>query len=199
METYEDTVFIIQLVQAWGLWRDQGRWAELAETFTTDGSISVSWFAGAHSDFIERCRATHKQTSPRSKHLVGTPLVRIDGDRAVAETSIQILGRATLSGVAVDNTSYARFLDRLMRTKTGWRIAERVAIYEKDRLDPVVPSADFDRFMALTDFSAIPEPYRYLGYRLVQGGRVLRPDIVIDGSSEAERLLADARMWLSAR
>ena len=191
-----DTVEIVQLVQAWGLRRDQGQWAELARTFTEDGTISVSWFAGPHADFIERCRATHKALSPRSKHLIGMPVVDIEADRAIAETSIQILGRANLEGIAVDNTSYGRFVDRLLRTGGGWRIGSRIAIYEKDRLDPVVPSADFDRFMQETDFSELPEAYRYLGYRLLQGGRQLRPDIVVDGSPEADHLLAETGNWL---
>ena len=191
-----DTVEIVQLVQAWGLRRDQGLWAELARTFTEDGTISVSWFAGPHADFIERCRATHKTLSPRSKHLIGVPVVDIEADRAIAETSIQILGRANLEGIAIDNTSYARFIDRLLRTDGSWRISSRIAIYEKDRLDPVVPSADFDRFMQETDFSALPEAYRYLGYRLLQGGRQLRPDIIVDGSPEADRLLGEASNWL---
>ena len=196
MNRTADTLEIVQLVQAWGLRRDQGQWAELARTFTEDGTISVSWFAGPHADFIERCRATHKALAPRSKHLIGMPVVDIEADRAIAETSLQILGRANLEGIAVDNTSYARFVDRLLRTGGGWRIGSRIAIYEKDRLDPVVPSADFDRFMQETDFSALPEAYRYLGYRLLQGGRQLRPDIIVDGSPEAERLLADAGQWL---
>ena len=196
MNRTADTLEIVQLVQAWGLRRDQGLWAELARTFTEDGTISVSWFAGPHADFIERCRATHKALSPRSKHLIGVPVVDIEADRAIAETSIQILGRANLEGIAVDNTSSGRFVDRLLRTGGGWRIGSRIAIYEKDRLDPVVPSADFDRFMQETDFSALPEAYRYLGYRLLQGGRQLLPDIIVDGSPEAERLLEETGNWL---
>ena len=196
MDRTDDILRIVQLVQAWGLRRDQGLWTDLAETFTEDGTISVTWFAGRHTDFIERCRATHKPLSPRSKHLIGIPVVHVEAERALAETSIQILGRASLAGIAVDNTSYARFVDRLVRTGQGWRIARRTAVYEKDRLDPVVPSPDFDRFMQETDFSALPEAYRYLGYRLLQGGRQLRPDIIVDGSPEADRLLAEAGAWL---
>lgn len=198
MDRIADIVRVTQLVQAWGLYRDQGLWPELASTFTADGAIAVSWFEGSHADFIEACRATHKPRSPRTKHLIGTPVVRIDGDRAIAETSIQILGRATIAGIAVDNTSHARFIDRIVRDGSDWRIAERRAIYEKDRLDPVIPSAAFDRLMSETDFSALPEPYRYLGFRLMEAGRTLRPDILIDGSPEADAALAAAKAWLAA-
>lgn len=192
-----DIVAIAQVIQAWGLWRDQGRWAELAGTFAEEGRISVTWFSGGHDAFIERCKATHKAQSPRSKHQIGLPVVRVDGDRAVCETNVQILGRATIAGVAVDNTSYARFFDRLVRAPDGWRIAERVAIYEKDRFDPVVPSDAFDRWMADTDFSDIPEPYRFLGYRLRESGRSLVDPIVVDGSDAALRLQEDGAAWLA--
>ena len=66
-------------------------------------------------------------------------LVRLDGDRAVAETSIVILVRQGIEGLAVDMTARARFLDRLERRDGTWRILERAAIYEQDRLDPVDP------------------------------------------------------------
>ncbi|MDN2578580.1 nuclear transport factor 2 family protein [Aquibium sp. ELW1220] len=197
MSDVSDTLRVIQLIQAWGFHRDQGSWADLADTFTVDGSIAVTWFCGRHGDFIERCRATHKERSPRGKHLIGVPVVRLAGDKAVAETNVQILGRVSLDGIAVDNTSHARFLDRLVRTGSGWRIARRDAIYEKDRLDPVVPSEAFDRFMRETDFSAVPEPYRYLGYRLLQTGRSLVAGILEDGSPEALAMLEDARSWLA--
>ncbi|WP_339765023.1 nuclear transport factor 2 family protein [uncultured Hoeflea sp.] len=192
-----DIVRISQLIQGWGLFRDQGRWAQLAGTFVPGGTISVTWFAGAIEDFVTASRKQYKAASPRTKHLIGVPVVRVLGERAIAETNIQILGRFEHSDVAVDVTSNARFADRLIRTNDGWRIARRDAVYEKDRMDPVAPGAAFDCFMAGTDFSAIPEPYRYLGYRLITSGRSLQPGIICDGSPEADRLLADADLWLA--
>ena len=41
-----DKMACAELIQAWGLYRDQGRWKELRATFTPDGHISVSWFRG---------------------------------------------------------------------------------------------------------------------------------------------------------
>lgn len=189
---------IVQLIQLWGLCRDQGRWAELTDTFTSDGTISVTWFSGRVSDFVRASTAMYRSVSPRTKHLLGVPVVNVTGDRAVAETNTQILGRFEQGGVAIDNTSYARFLDRLIRTKDGWRIARRVAIYEKDRLDPVAPSSAFDQFMASTDFSQVPEPYRYLGYRLISSGRSLEKKIICDGSPEALAALSEAQAWLAS-
>lgn len=196
-DTVADVTEIAQLIQRWGLCRDQGRWEDLRRCFTSDGTISVTWFSGTFTDFIAASQRAYQPRSPRVKHLIGLPVVEIKGDRALAETNIQILGRFSLGGTQVDNTSFARFLDRLVRTPDGWRIRTRVAIYEKDRLDPVVPGPDFDAQMAATDFSAVPEPYRYLGYRLLTSGRQLHSGIVCDGP-ESESLLAEARDWLDA-
>ncbi|MCZ4291724.1 nuclear transport factor 2 family protein [Hoeflea alexandrii] len=192
-----DILEISQLIQSWGFFRDQGRWAELARTFVPGGTISVTWFTGVIDDFVAASQKQYKAVSPRTKHLIGVPVAKVLGVRAIAETNIQILGRFEASDVTVDVTSYARFADRLIRTKDGWRIARRDAVYEKDRMDPVAPGTAFDRFMAETDFSAIPEPYRYLGYRLITSGRTLHSGIICDGSAEADRLLADADLWLA--
>src|SRR5437773_2073916 len=121
----EDTLACAELIQAWGLYRDQCRWDELLATFHPDGEIAVSWFRGPFREFVEHC----KRGGP-SKHLISPSVVRVAGERAVAETNIVILVRQTIEGIAVDMTSRARFLDRLERRQGTWRILERAAIYE---------------------------------------------------------------------
>ena len=128
-----------ELIQAWGLYRDQGRWPELLATFVPDGQISISWFSGSFGEFVDRCRRSF-EAGQRSKHQIFPSIVRLADDRAVAETNIVILVRQNIGGAAVDMTSNARFLDRLERRLGRWAIVERTAIYERDRLDPVEPS-----------------------------------------------------------
>jgi hypothetical protein len=191
-----DRLDCMDLVQAWALYRDQGRWPELLETFHPDGIIAVTWFRGAFTDFVEASKRAAANSQTFSKHQIGWPFVTLQGDRAVAETSIAILGRATLQGVLVDNISYGRLLDRLERRGGRWRITERVAIYEKDRLDPVVPGEAFNRMMAETDFSVYPEAYRFLAYRLISIGRKLAFPIIVNASPEADALYDRYRAWL---
>ena len=126
------------------MFRDQGKWKELRATFTPDGHISVSWFRGPFEQFVERCRASSTPAIPGRGIICLPPAIKVAGDRAVAETSVIIRVRQTFNGIAVDLTSCSRFLDRLERHAGGWLIAERAAIYERDRLDPVEPSAAFD-------------------------------------------------------
>ena len=125
--TIEDKYACAELIQAWGLYRDLSRWPELLATFHPEGEIAISWFRGPFSEFVERC----KRGGP-SKHLISPALVRVAGDRAVAETSVVILVRQDIEGIAVDMTSRGRFLDRLERRQATWKILERAAIYEQD-------------------------------------------------------------------
>jgi SnoaL-like domain len=187
-----------ELIQAWGLYRDQGRWPELLATFIPDGQIAVSWFSGAFPEFVDRCRQGF-EAGQRSKHHIFPPVVRLAGRRAVAETSIVILVRQKIGGVLADMTSYARFLDCLELTSGAWRIVERTAIYERDRLDPVEPSESFDRLLQTLELSTYPEAYRYMAARLTAAGRALAPVVYRDGSPHTTQLYRRYDAWLEGK
>jgi hypothetical protein len=196
MSVLEDRLDLIALSQAWSIYRDQGIWDRLAELFHPEGTISVTWFSGSFADFIEACRRMHQRVGPRTKHLISLPHVQIKGDRALAEMSVQIIGRFKVNGVSADNLCYARFFDKVEKREGIWRVLERLAIYEKDRIDPVIPSQAFDTFMAETDFSAIPEPYRYLGQRLQALGLTLCDRVLCDGAPDTLEAYAQGQTWL---
>jgi hypothetical protein len=126
-------------------------------------------------------------------------VVQVADKRAIAETNVVILVRQKIGGVLIDLTSYARFLDRLEGEQGNWRIAERTAIYERDRLDPVEPSENFERLFASTDLSAYPEAYRYMAARLIAAGRQLAPVIYRDGSPHTEHLYRRYETWLAGK
>src|ERR1051325_11138914 len=100
------------LVQAWGLARDQGKWNELLAIFHPGSEIAVSWFRGPYPEFVEHCRRNFGRGST-AKHQLWPACVTVNGARATAETSVVILVRQTIEGVEVDLTSNGRFLDRL--------------------------------------------------------------------------------------
>jgi hypothetical protein len=187
-----------ELIQAWGLYRDRGKWAELLATFAPDGQIAVSWFSGGFPEFVERCRRGF-EAGQRSKHHIFPSIVRPAGERALAETNIVILVRQKIGGVLADLTSYARFLDRLERRDGAWRIVERTAIYERDRLDAVEPSENFDRLFKTADLSIYPEAYRYMAARLVAAGRTLAPVVYRDGSPHTMQLYLRHDAWLDGK
>jgi SnoaL-like domain len=193
----DDKYACAEVIHSWGLFRDQNRWAELLETFTPDGFIAVSWFRGPFRDFVEQCRLRSARSS-RSKHLLMPSVVRVAGDRALAETSVVILVRQDIQGTAVDLTSHARFLDRLER-REAWKIAERATVYEHDRLDPVEPSDNFAQLMQRANCSQHPPPYRYMAFRVISSGGTLATPIYFDGSPETEKLRGRYEAWLEAK
>lgn len=196
--TLADKLACAELVQAWGVYRDQGKWKELRATFTPDGHISVSWFRGAFEQFVERCRANYG--SGWSRHHLFAPTVKLDGDRATAETSVIIRVRQKFNGIDIDLTSCSRFLDRMERHGGTWLIAERAAIYERDRLDPVEPSAAFDELFASANTAQYPEQYRYMAFRIAHAaGRSLAPVIYRDGGPETTDLYARFADWLAGK
>jgi SnoaL-like domain len=203
-DTFADKIACAELIQAWGVARDQGKWKKLLATFTSDGHISVSWFRGPFEQFVERCRASYGAGGSWSRHHLFVPTITLNGDRALAETSVIIRVRQKFNGIDVDLTSCSRFLDRLERQdkRDGgrWLIAERAAIYERDRLDPVEPSAAFDALFAAANTAQYPEQYRYMAFRLAHApGRTLAPVIYRDGGAETADLYARFADWLAGK
>jgi hypothetical protein len=190
-----DKYVCAELIQSWGLYRDQGKWPELTATFVPDGQIAISWYSGSFGGFVDRCRKSF-DAGQRSKHHIFPSVVRVAGERAVAETNIVIFVRQKIDGVLVDMTSHARFLDRLERRDGRWAIVERTAIYERDRLDPVEPSEAFGELFTATDLSVYPEAYRYMAARLVAAGRALAPVVYRDGLPDTDQLFKRYEAWL---
>jgi hypothetical protein len=197
---FADKAAVAELIQAWGVYRDQGKWRELRTTFTPAGFISISWFCGPFEQFVERCQASFAAGNSWSRHHLFAPTITLDGDRAVAETPVIIRVRQKIGRVEVDLTSCSRFLDRMERYAAGWLIAERAAIYERDRLDPVEPSPEFDALFEAAQTSDYPEQYRYMAFRIAHvPGRTLAPVIYRDGAAETADLYARFSAWLTGR
>jgi hypothetical protein len=187
-----DQAACAELVQAWGFARDQARWDDLAAIFHPGGEIAVSWFRGPYPDFVAHCKRNHG-TGTVSKHLLWPARVALNGSRAISETNVAILVRQVIAGIPMDLTSHGRFLDRIENRAGDWRMVERAALYEKDRLDPVEPSAGFDTG---ADAAKYPAPYRYMAYRVHAAGRSLAEPVHHDGRPETEDLKRRYAEWL---
>jgi hypothetical protein len=197
---FTDKLAIAELIQAWGVYRDLGKWQELRGTFTSDGHISISWFRGPFEQFVERCRANFSVGQTWSRHHLFTPTINLAKDRAVAETSVIIRVRQPFKGIPVDLTSCSRFLDRIERHAGGWLVAERAAIYERDRLDPVEPSPAYDELFKAGGATRFPEQYRYMAFRLAHAeGRSLAPVVYRDGGPETAELYTRFSDWLAGK
>ena len=186
---------IAELQQNWGFWRDNADWDNLRATFHAEGTISVTWFQGLFRDFVDASIELRKKPR-RSRHWIGGSLISLCEARATAETNVVIMGRQQLHGVEVDSTCWARFHDLLERRAGRWAICRRVAIYDKDRIDPVVPGATIAFDDAL--LARFPGAYRYLGYALTcSAGAQVALDLPTGDGDGPERLRAEGRAWLA--
>ena len=178
-------------------WRDQGRWKELLTLFDEQATISVSWYSGEIDGFVDA--STHMASTGkfRTKHLIGLPRISISGEKALTETDTIIMIRSSFGPLEVDITSSVRFFDRLLRNTSGdWKILSRVAIYEKDRIDPVSPSVLFWLFNRLARFDKYPHEFKHLAYGLERKGWKLAPKVYTSGSYEERQLKTEALIWL---
>ena len=191
-----DKAACAEVIQAWGFARDQGRWDDLTAIFHPGGEIAVSWFRGPYTEFVSHCARNYGRGSS-AKHLLWPARVTVNGVRATSETNVAILVRQTIDGTEVDLSSHGRFLDRLEKRDGAWRIVERATLYEKDRLDPVEPSEQFDAMMAKSDAAKYPAQYRYMAYRVHAAGRSLAEPVHYDGRVETETLKRRYADWLS--
>lgn len=186
---------IANLVNNWAFFRDQENWDELSGTFHEGGMISLSWFDGPHEGFIAASRRLAARNTALLKHYVGVPRIRIGGDRALSEVNVTIMVRAKTPAGEVDTTSYARFIDRIEKRDGTWRIVKRVAVYEKDRADPVdrplLPEAFFE------GLEKFPAELKFLAASLDKGGIPLSPATVLDKSPELAALHAEGDAWLA--
>ena len=188
-----DKLEIEELIQNWGFWRDQGDWERLHTAFHPEGTIEVTWFRGRFSDFVDASIELRKKRRG-SKHWIGGSKIELRGNRAVAETNVMIMGRQTLHSVEVDSTAYGRFHDLLEKRAGRWAICQRVAIYEKDRLDPVVPGTPLPLDQSILE--RFPVAYRHLGYALTVAGVAISTDLPTPDSPALERLQRNAEAWL---
>lgn len=78
---------------------------------------------------------------PLTQHLIGLPLIRLDGDRASART--MLFNPMRLARAEGDQLFFVgcTYVDDLVRTPAGWRIAKRVEqdFWAKDPPANLVP------------------------------------------------------------
>lgn len=185
---------IKKLLDAWGLWRDTGRFEQLRDCYAPGATMVTTWFDGLANDFVDASiRASASKTLVQ--HFIGPSTMEVRGSRAIAETRVILMGRTELEGVEVDATCYGRFFDRLVKLDEGWRILSRMPIYEKDTLVPVDPA----RSVTLDPerLKSFPTAFRHLAYIQAAGGAPITTRIPPHNSDAQRELYAAARTWLN--
>ena len=189
-----ETQCIRETVENWALWRDAGDWERFRTVWHEDGWMMATWFQGPAERFIEVSRAGFER-GVNILHFLGGSTIDLAGERAVAQTKMQILQRAPVDGVLCDVVCTGRFYDFFAKRSGRWGVVLRQPIYEKDRLDPVDPAARLQLDPAL--LAQFPEGYRHLAYLQHKAGFTVKRDMPGLKGAEVERLYRQGRAWLA--
>jgi hypothetical protein len=184
---------VIEVVHNWALWRDAGDWERFRTVWHDDGWMSATWFQGPADKFIEVSRAGF-DGGVSILHFLGGSSVDLRGNRAVCQTKMTISQRAPVDGVPVDVVCTGRFFDFFDKRDDRWGIVRRQPIYEKDRMDPLDPSAVLKLDPEL--LARFPEGYRNLAYLQTKIGFTIKLDMPQLKGPAVEQLYAHGRAWL---
>jgi hypothetical protein len=189
----KDKLEIIEVVQNWALWRDAGDWERFRTVWHDDGWMTATWFQGPAEKFIEVSRAGFDK-GVSILHFLGGSTVDVQGQRAIAQTKMTISQRGDIDRVTVDVVCTGRFFDFFEKRSGQWKIVRRQPIYEKDRMDPVDPSASLKLDPDL--LGSFPEGYRHLAYLQTRLGFRIKGDLPQLKGPVVEKLYAHGRAWL---
>lgn len=196
-----DKLAIREVIENWALWRDAGDWDRFATVWHEDGWMTATWFQGPASRFIEVSREGFER-GVSILHFLGGFTCDVAGNRAVAQTKMTINQRASVDGVLVDVVCTGRFYDFLEKRPStspaagsGWGIVRRQPIYEKDRMDPVDPSATLQ--LDPERLGRFPEGYRHLAYLQSKIGFDVKGNLPGLRGRAVEQLYEEGRAWLA--
>ncbi len=189
-----DALAIRECVENWVVWRDAGDWDRFATVWHDDGWMTATWFQGPARKFIEVSREGFER-GVNILHALNGWSCDLAGPRAISQVKMNIFQRASLDGVTVDVICWGRFYDFFEQRAGKWAIVRRQPIYEKDRLDPVDPSATLKLDSAT--LAKFPEGYRHLGYLQEKNGFTVKIGLPGVRGPEVQKLYAKGKAWLA--
>ena len=196
-QALRDELEIRQMVERWAVWRDAGDWERFATVWHPDGVMMATWFQGPFREFI---RVTQEGWAKGVSilHFLGGSAVEVAGERAIAQTKMTISQRGMVEGasgpVLCDVVCTGRFYDFVVRHEGGWKLLHRQPIYEKDRIDPVDPSAVLQ--LDQPALAGFPEGYRHLAYIQTRIGYKVKMDMPMLKGEGVQALYGRGRRWL---
>ena len=185
---------IREVIENWVVWRDAGDWDRFRGVWHEDGVMMATWFQGPAEEFIRVSREGWDR-GVSILHFLGGTSIDLAGRRAISQTKMTISQRVTVEGVACDIVCTGRFYDFFERRGERWAIVLRQPIYEKDRIDSVVPGKVPSLEQAL--LAQFPDGYRHLGYAQTKIGYAVKRDMPGLKGPEVQALYARGRSWLA--
>ena len=176
---FEDRAVIRELIQNWAVWRDTAHWDEFRKVWHEDGRMVASWKQAPFEEFIAASHAGMERGND-ILHLLGGSAIKVQGNRAVSQTKMEIQQRAVIHRVLCDVSALARHYDfwekrpdssRIVR----WGLVLRETIFDKATLRPAEPGAQIVIDHAL--FDQFPAQYAALAYLQEKAGYTVRRDM----------------------
>jgi hypothetical protein len=192
-DTTADKQTIRSLVENWAVWRDARMWDQFRTVWHDEGRMMATWFQGSFEEFI-RVNNEGWARGVRILHFLGGSAIEVSDNRAIAQTKMTISQRAPVENVICDVVCTGRFYDFFEKRGGRWGLVLRQPIYEKDRLDPVDPSAKLELDQTL--LKSFPEGYRHLAYLQTRIGYKVKPDMPAIEGRELDALYAAGSSWL---
>ena len=189
-----DRLSIREAVENWAVWRDAGDWERFRSVWSDDGMMMATWFQGTADEFI-RVSKDGWNRGVSILHFLGGTSIDLTGKRAIAQTKMTVSQRAEVDGVVCDIVCTGRFYDFFEKCERGWRVVHRQPIYEKDRIDSVVPGKGPELDPEI--LGLFPEGYRHLAYAQTKIGYTVKRDMPGLKGPEVEALYEKGRAWLN--
>ena len=193
-EQLQEKFAIREVVENWAIWRDAGDWDRFRTVWHDDGYMMATWFQAPFEEFI-RMSKEGMEHGVNILHFLGGTSIDLAGTRAIAQTKMTISQRGKVHEVVCDVVCTGRFYDFLEKRDGRWGVVHRQPIYEKDRMDPVDPSAILKLDQKL--LSSFPVGYRHLAYMQSDIGYKIKMDMPGLFGPEVEALYARGKRWLA--
>ena len=164
--------------------------------------MMATWFQGSATEFI-RVSKEGWAKGVNILHFLGGSAIEVNGERAIAQTKMTISQRGMAEGMVnsfqvpmqCDVVCTGRFYDFVQRHEGHWQLLHRQPIYEKDRLDPVDPTAQLTLDQNM--LSNMPEGYRYLAYVQARLGYKVKMDMPTLKGPQVQALYERGARWLA--
>ncbi|NLS54635.1 nuclear transport factor 2 family protein [Hafnia alvei] len=186
--SWEDRLTIADLMTGW-MHRDLAEWDKMLELFHPDGTIEVTWFEGLFTEFVKGSQRMGNSALV-TKHLIGSPMIQFNGDKAIVETNAMIvIENAQMKlGASVHN----RFYDWVEKRNGVWKITRRQSIYDFGSFNFPQGIVEIDKATA----EKFPIAYAPLAYLLEKSGFPLSREFASKGSSLETEMKVEGQAWL---
>ena len=190
-----DRLEVADLVQRERAARDAGQWDDMARCWHSQSSVDVSWYQGDGAGFVAGSRR-NARSGRVSLHQLTPSVVRVAGNRSIAETPCELLSFVPVETVDMCMTGVVRLLWRAQRQDERWLIAGLRMIYIRDYLIPCDPS--HVPLIEQAELATYRPSYRYLSYVLARSPNHARDDLPgIDRPEGVEAMRAGEALWLA--